>query len=157
MKHRKTRQSDRRGLRLNPSGALAAIASGPKEMIRMDFVKEAASVAVGFVLPNIVVNRLPAQFRDATWKVYASKVVVVSALAGVGAMVNKKVGRAILLGGGISIILDLYADLLAPMVGGAMPAAAPKTSAYYGDQDSMGAYYGTEMGEAGSLAESFAS
>jgi len=145
-------------MRLNPGGALAKVLSGPKEMIRMDFVKEAASVAVGFVLPNMVVTRLPTNFRDATWKVYASKVVVVSGLSALAAMWNKKVSRAVMLGGGISILLDLYADYILPNIGGATASAAPKTSAYYG----MDAYYGG-MDEAVApegtpdLAEAFAS
>lgn len=155
--HRRTRRSY--GLRLNPSGALQKVLSGPKEMIRMDFVKEAASVAVGFVLPNLVINRLPTTFRDATWKVYASKVVVVSGLSAVAGIWNKRISRAIMLGGGISILLDLYADFLAPYIGAATAAAAPKAGAYYGD--GIGTYYGTDgVGEgegAPDLAEAFAS
>jgi len=148
------------GLRLNPSGALAQVMSGPKAMIKMDFVKEAASVAVGFVLPNLVVSRLPVMFRDATWKVYASKVVTVSALSAVAGMWNKKVSRAIMLGGGISILLDLYADYIAPRLGGVAASAAPKTGAYYGDN--LSTYYGgMEEGYAPEgtpdLAEAFAS
>ena len=145
----------------NPGAILSTITSAPRQMVKLDFVKEAASVAVGFVLPNIAMNYLPVQFRDAQWKSYASKVVTVSVLSALGGMVNKRVGRAIMLGGSISVLLDLYADFLAPRLGGAPGAsAAPRTSAYYGD---LSAYYGENMGDGdysdgvGNLAEAFAS
>lgn len=163
MKHRKTRRSHRRSMMFrNPvGGALAAVTSGPRQMIRMDFVKEAASMAVGFMVPGLLITRLPVFMIDATWKRYASKVLIVSLTAGIaGAVTNKRVARAVLLGGGLSVLLDLYADFVAPQImrigaPASAPAASTGTSVYYGDEGT-GAYYG-DQGEMAGLAEAFAS
>jgi hypothetical protein len=162
-KHRKSRRSHRRSMTLfrNPMGALAGVTAGPREMIRMEFVKEAASMAVGFMVPGLLITRLPAFMIDATWKRYASKIVLVGLTSSIaGAITNKKVARAVLLGGGLSVLLDVYTDFIAPQVMkiGA-PAAAPAqpagTSVYYGT-DGMETYYGDGAEMAG-LAEAFAS
>lgn len=144
----------------NPiKGTLAALTQGPKEMVKVEFLKDAVAVAGGFVLPNMVISKLPASLRDSQWKVYACKVATVSLLAGVSGMVSKRVQKAVLLGGGISILLDLYADFVAPRIAGvAAPAAPAGTSTYFG----MDAYYGGHdgVGESvvdgvGDLAETF--
>ncbi len=148
----------------NPiAGTAGSIMSAPKKMISKDFVTEAASVAVGFVLPNIVMTSLPTTLRDAKWKGYASKVAVVAALAGVSGMVSKRVSNAILLGGGVSLLLDLYTDFIAPMM---MPKTAPTgTAAFYGNDNDpgagIGAFYGNPgdpggMGDGAAIGEAFA-
>lgn len=156
---RKARRSSRRsrGMRLfaNPGGKLiSGILAGPKEMATMGFAQDAASVAVGFVLPNMVMARLPANLRDTRVKVYASKVAVVAGISAVSSVVSKRAAKMILLGGGVSLALDLWVDFLAPMMGQGAPAAG--TGVYYGDSDSgmsgVGVYYGDS---ASSLSESF--
>lgn len=146
---RSHRRSSRRSLILrNPLGSsLAAVTSGPREMASMEFLKEAGSVAVGFVLPNVAVGMLPIQFRDATWKVYASKVAVVSGLAAAGkAVAGNRVAKAILLGGGVSILLDAYQDFVVPALGGAAPSLKG-VDAYYGEKGGgVSAYYGEQGG-----------
>ncbi len=160
-KRRKSRKSSRRssrrsrGMRLfaNPGGkALSSILSGPKEMATMDFAKDAASVAAGFVLPNMLVAKLPANFRDSRVKVYGSKVAVIAGLSAAASMVSKRASKMILLGGGVSLLLDVWVDWIAPALGhGAAPAAG--TGVYYGEEPGMGVYYGLDA--APSLAESF--
>lgn len=169
--HRKARRSSRRSSRSmsifrNPLGSsLSGITSAPRQMISKDFLTEASAVAVGFVLPNIVMTSLPAQMRDARWKGYASKVAVVAVLAGASGMVSKRVSKAILLGGGVSLLLDLYTDFVAPMIHGVMTPSAPSgTAAFYGEGNDpgMGAYYGepgnpgSGLGDGAAIGEAFA-
>lgn len=143
--HRHHRRHHRRhhGLRLNPSGALAAVVAGPKEMVSGEFIKEAVSVAAGFLLPGMVLPRIPAQFRNATWKAYGSKVAVVAGLSAVAGMaVSKRAAKLVLLGGGVSILLDLYADFVQPAISGVMappaPAPASGAAAYFGNSGDPG-------------------
>ena len=175
MKHRrKSHRRARRGglLRLNPGGALAAITAGPREMISGEFVKEAVSVTAGFLVPGFLMPRLPLVLRDATWKAYASKMVLVGGISAVAGMaVSKRVGKLVLLGGGVSILMDLYADFVAPMLSGVMAprAVAPSsgTSMYYGNAGDPGmsdgydlaSFYGNagDPGVSNSLGEAFAS
>ena len=156
MKHRKSIM-----LRNPIKGSIAAITEGPKSMMKMDFIKDAVSVAAGFVLPNMVITKLPAWARDQHWKVYASKVVVVSMLAGVSGIVSKRVQKAILLGGGISIIMDLYADFILPRLSPAPAVPAPAATSTYFGTDGLSTYYGghevgdMELGGAYSLADTY--
>jgi hypothetical protein len=169
-KARKGRKSHRRSRRSvsifrNPiGGSLSAITSAPKQMISKDFLTEAASVSVGFVLPNIVMTYLPANLRDARWKGYASKVAVVAVLAGASGMVSKRVSKAILLGGGVSLLLDLYADFVAPMLHGGGAPAPGGTAAFFGEEGDpgMGAFFGNDndpgagLGDGRAIGEAFA-
>jgi len=167
-KHRKHavkhhRRTHRRGLMFRNPG-FAAVLAGPKEMIRLDFIKEAASIAAGFILPNMVIVRLPANWRNATWKVYTCKVVTVAALSAGAAVISKRLSRLVLIGGGVSLLMDLYADFLAPRIAGLTAGAAapvaPTAGMYYGEEGGVGTYYGEAGGmsdSAGSLAEAFAS
>lgn len=149
--HKSKRRSHRRSrsMSLYSNPAMSGVLAAPKALFKKDFVTEAASVAAGFVLPNIVMARLPASFRNATWKGYASKIAVVAVLAGASNMVSKRVSKAILLGGGVSLLLDVYADFIAPAISG----LAPKMSgvdAFYGNHPSgMGAYYGDGLSDNG--------
>lgn len=162
-KRRKSRKSHRRssrrsrGMRLfsNPGGkALSSILSGPREMATMDFAKDAASVAAGFVLPNMIVAKLPANLRDSRMKVYGSKVAVIAGLSAAASMVSKRASKMILLGGGVSLLLDVWVDWVAPALGqGGGAAPAPGTGVYYGEEPGVGVYYGLDG--APSLAESF--
>jgi hypothetical protein len=150
-RRRKSRKSHRRSHRrsrsLYSNPAFGGVLSAPKELIKKDFMTEAASVAAGFVLPNLVMARLPAAFRDATWKGYASKVAVIAVLSGAAKMVSARASRAILLGGGVSLLLDVYADFIAPAIGGMTRPGTAGVDAYYGDRaDGMGAYYGDGLG-----------
>lgn len=145
--HKRTHRRSRR-LHRNPGAALiarplSALTAGPREMIKVGFLQEAASVAVGFVAPNLLLPMLPLWARDARWKVYASKAVLVGAVASAaGAVTSKRVRDAILLGGGVSILLDAWADFVAPAVGG--PSLREDMGAYYGEPTNEGvaAYYG---------------
>ncbi len=167
--HRKSHRRSNRGLRLYSNPGISSALSAPKEMISKDFITEAASVAAGFVLPNVVMSYLPTTFRDAPWKGYASKVAVVAVLSGAANMVSKRASKAILLGGGVSLLLDLYTDYLAPMIHGtaAAPAASAPASvaAFYGnagDPGYLGAFYGNNgdpgsgLSDGGAIGEAFA-
>lgn len=144
----------------NPPG-VRQLTGGIREMASMSFVQDAVSAAAGFVLPNVVVAWLPPVMRDATWKVYGSKALVVAALAAGAGVASKKVAKMVLLGGGISIMLDLYADFVQPMIQRTSAPAAPAgTSAYYGTAEDrgVGAYFGTadDRGMGASIADTFA-
>ncbi len=126
----------------NPFSANALLAT-PKEMISSDNLMSAASVAAGFVLPNMAMNYLPATWRSTTITYYVSKVGTVVALTAVGSMVSKRIAKFILLGGSVSILLDLYTEWMsgkspAPAVA-PTTTTAPATSAFYGN---LSAYYG---------------
>jgi hypothetical protein len=144
MARRKHRRHHRRSLS-NPFSANALL-SGPKEMISSQFIMEAAGVAAGFVLPNMAMNYLPVGWRSSTLTYYASKVATVAVLSAVGSMVSRRVGKFVLVGGGVSLMLDLYTEF----VGGkgpvsVAPAATPAaTNAFYGN---LSAYYGGMMND----------
>lgn len=158
--HKKShRRSSRRshGMTLfsNPGGkALSAVLAAPREMATAEFAKDAASVAAGFVLPNMIVAKLPANLRDSRVKVYGSKVAVIAGLSAAASIVSKRAAKMVLLGGGVSLLLDAWVDWIAPALGQGGPAAPAGTGVYYGDNDGVGVYYGTDG--VGSLAESFA-
>lgn len=165
--HRRTRRSSRSmSIFRNPLGAsLSGITAAPRQMISKDFLMEAASVAVGFVLPNIVMTNLPASLRDSRLKGYAAKVAVVAVLAGASGMVSKRVSKAILLGGGVSLLLDLYTDFVAPMIHGVVAPAPAATAAFYGNpgDPGMSAFYGNPgdpgvsgLGDGAAIGEAFA-
>ena len=97
---------------------LPGVLAAPKEMLRTDFVTEAAAVAVGFIVPGIAMTYLPVSLRNAPWKGYLSKFGVIAALGGGVSLVSKRTGRAILLGGGVALLLDLYTDYVHPMIAG---------------------------------------
>lgn len=144
MARRHHRRHHRRSLS-NPFSANALL-SGPKEMISSQFIMEAAGVAAGFVLPNMAMNYLPVGWRSTTMTYYAAKVATVAVLSAAGSMVSKRIGKFVLLGGGVSLMLDLYAEFMqGKMPVAAAPAAgAPATSAFYGN---LGAYYGGMMND----------
>lgn len=137
-KHRRRRYS-------NPAHALSVkgLLSGPKEMISTGFIMEAAGVAAGFVLPNVVLNYVPATWKAAKWQFYTAKIATVAALSAAASMVSKRVSRFVLVGGGVSLLLDLYTDFMGHGTAAAAPAAAPGTQAYFGPDLSM--YYGDEV------------
>lgn len=134
MARRKRRHHRRGKALLNPFSA-SGLLSKPREMFTTEFVTEAASTAAGFMLPNIVLGMFPVAFKDSKLKIYASKILVIAGLSTVAAMVNKKASRFVLIGGGVALLLDMWAEWQAR----SMPA--PGTSAYYGNED-MSAYYG---------------
>ncbi len=144
MARRRHHRRSRRSLS-NPFSASSLLAA-PKEMISSQFIMEAAGVAAGFVLPGIAMNYLPATWRAAKWQYYASKVATIAVLSAAGQMVSRRVSKFILVGGGVSLLLDLYTEVMG-MVGttAAPTAAAPATHAFYGD--SLNAFYGQGMGD----------
>ena len=156
--HRRSGRRRSRGMALfaNPGGkALSSILAGPREMATMDFAKDAASVAAGFVLPNMIVAKLPANLRDSRMKVYGSKIAVVAGLSAAASVVSKRAAKMVLLGGGVSLLLDAWVDWIAPALGQGGAAPAPGgTGVYYGDEPGVGVYYGLDG--ASSLAETFA-
>ena len=142
---RSKRHSRRRRYAVSNPFSTSAIFSKPKEMLTKDFATEAVSVAAGFVAPNIVMGYLPIQFRDSKVKFYASKTVTIIGLSVAAGMVSKRASRLVLIGGGVSLLLDFWAEWQASRNPTA-PAPAG-TSAYYGND--MGAYYGSDLGDNG--------
>ena len=137
--HRKRRRHSR--ALTNPFN-VSNLLSKPKEMVSKEFVTETVGVAVGFMAPNIVLGYIPATFRNSTVKLYASKVLVIAGLSAAAGMVSKKASRFVLIGGGVALLMDLWAMWQAKSV----PAPAPGTSAYYGEESTgVSAYYG-DMG-----------
>ncbi len=126
----------KRGYR-NPNGAARALWRVPQRMATQEFIQDAASAAVGFTLPNVLVAWVPPQWRQAQWQVYAVKVGAVAVLSYAGSMVNRRVGRMVALGGGMLIALDLWADFVAPMAGGFAPPPEG-TEHYWGTDDDSG-------------------
>lgn len=128
----------------NPGGAaLAAVTSGPREVLKGDFIKDALAVSTGFLVPNQVLMRLPAAMINTPVKAYLSK----TGLIMVGAAIAGKVGgprarRGVLIGGALGLVVDIWTDYVSPMITKASAGApAAGTGAYYGDRG-MGAYYG---------------
>ena len=153
--HRRSSRRSRRGMAMfsNPGGKmLSGVLAGPREMATADFAKDAVGVTLGFVLPNMIVAKLPANLRDSRVKVYGSKVAVIAGLSAAASVVSKRAAKTVLLGGGVSLLLDAWVDFIAPAIGAA-PAAG--TGVYYGDEGGTGVYYGSDLGGVGSLAESF--
>lgn len=157
-KRRSHRRSSRRSRGLALSNPLPAVLSAPSQMIKKDFVTEAASVAAGFVIPGMILPRLPVSMRDSTLKAYAAKVVIVAGLAGGASLVNKRLSRAVLLGGGVSLLLDVWTDFVAPSVM-RIGAPAAAVNAYYGDpgDPGVGAFYGQagDPGVGASIGDAF--
>lgn len=127
----------------NPFSASSLMAA-PKAMASSQFIMEAAGVAAGFVLPNMAMNYLPVTWRSSLMTYYASKVATVAVLSAVGSMVSRRVGKFVMVGGGVSLLLDLYTEFVSgkgPLPTGPAPAGttAPATGAFYGP---LGAYYG---------------
>lgn len=104
-------------------------------MLKPDFAMEAVAVTGGFVLPGMVMNYIPVTFRDVPWKFYLSKVAVISGLTAVGSMIKPRLGRMVLLGGGVSLLMDVFQTFMA-----ARSPAPATTKAYYGP--GIHAYYG---------------
>jgi len=144
MARRKHRRHHRRSLS-NPFSANALL-SAPKEMISSQFIMEAAGVAAGFVLPNMAMNYLPVTWRSTTISYYASKVATVAVLSAAAGMVSKRVSKFVLVGGGVSLLLDLYTEFVGGHgpVAPSAPATPTGTSAFYGN---LGAYYGGMMND----------
>ncbi len=137
---RKHRRHHRRSLS-NPFSANALLAT-PKEMISSQFIMEAAGVAAGFVLPNMAMNYLPVTWRSSVMTYYASKIATVAVLSAAGSMVSKRIGKFVLVGGGVSLMLDLYTELTkgtSPAATAPATTGAPATNAFYGN---LSAYYG---------------
>lgn len=144
MARRKHRRHHRRALS-NPFSANSLLAV-PKEMISSSFIMEAAGVAAGFVLPNMAMNYIPVSWRATTLTYYASKVGTIAVLSAAGNMVSKRVGKFVMVGGAVSLLLDLYTEFMKGVSPAAVaPAAAvPTTSAFYGN---LSAYYGGMMND----------
>lgn len=163
MNPRKKRKSSRRRRRSSRSllpnplgGALSSVVAGPKEMISAEFAKDAIAVAAGFLLPNQLVMRAPAAMRDARWKVYGTKVLAVAAVSGGVSVISKRASKMVLLGGGVSLLLDAYADFVAPkLAAAAAPAPAGGAAHYFGGDDGVGHWFGPDDG-VGDLAGSAA-
>lgn len=157
--HRRSHRRHRRhrGLTLfrNPGTAvLSAATSGPKEVLKGEFIKDALAVSVGFIAPNQLLMRLPASMINAPWKAYASKAgIILAGSAIAGKVAGPRARRGVLLGGMLGLAVDVYTDYVAPMLTAPKPAAPATVGAYYGRERElgMGAYYGhrVETGMAG--------
>lgn len=142
--HKRSRR--RRSALSNPMSAVKDILATPKEMVSKEFIMQAVATTAGFMLPNMVLSYLPAGFKNATWKLFGSKVLVVAGLSTAAGMVGqKKAARFVLIGGGVALLLDLWSLWQARSMP-ASPASAAGTSAYYGGDPSLGAYYGNDAG-----------
>lgn len=130
------------GRALSNPFSVSSILAAPKEMVSSQFIMEAAGVAVGFVAPTMVMNYLPATWKSQTWSYYLSKVGVIAGLYTVGRMVSPRVARFVLVGGGVSLMLDLYTEVISGKSPAMVPAPAPTTGTqtYYGD---LSTYYGS--------------
>ena len=140
MARRKHRRHSRRALS-NPFSANALLA-GPKELMSPQFIMEAAGVAAGFVLPNMAMNYLPATWRSTTLTYYASKVGTIAVLSAAGNFVSKRVSKFILVGGAVSLMLDLYSEFMkgmSPVPTAPATTTAPATNTFYGN---LSAYCG---------------
>ncbi len=131
----------------NPLSAKALL-DQPKQLLKADFAMEAVAVTGGFVAPGMIMNYVPISFRDVPWKFYLSKVAVISGLATAATMIKPRIGRMVLLGGGVSLLMDIFQSFMAH----ATPAPAatkayygPGIHAYYGDLDASGV--GTSAGD----------
>lgn len=118
-----------------------ALLDQPKQLLKADFAMEAVAVTGGFVLPGMVMNYVPVTLRDVPWKFYLSKVAVISGLAAAGTLIKQRIGRMILLGGGVSLLMDVFQSFMSAR--SAAPSAArayygPGIHAYYGDLDATG-------------------
>lgn len=129
----KRKSHRRRRALMNPFSA-GSLMSAPKQLVSTDNIIEAAGVAAGFVLPGMVMNYLPATWRSTTLTYYASKVGTIVVLSAVGRMVSARVAKFVLVGGTVSLLLDLYTEFVggkAPVT--TTPAAATGTNMFYGD------------------------
>ncbi len=136
-KHRRRRHS-------NPFSPSALI-SGPKQMLTKEFAIEAVSVAAGFIVPGIAMNYIPATFRDSKVKYYIAKVGTIALLSAAASMVSKKASRMFLLGGGVSLLLDIWTEFKAATT--PMAAKPAGTGYYYGGMHGTDMYYGPGIGD----------
>lgn len=135
---RRHHRRHRRAL-MNPFSA-GSITAPVKELVSKDNIVAAAGVAAGFVLPGVVMNYVPATWKAAKWQFYAVKVGSIALLSAAGAMVSKRVARMILLGGSVSLLLDIWTEFMGAGVATAPAATPAATKAYYGGP--ISAYYG---------------
>lgn len=140
---RSKRRHHRRSRSLSNPFSASALLSKPKEMLTKDFATEAASVAAGFIAPNIVLGYLPVSLRDSKIKYFATKTATVIGLSAAAGLVSKRASRLVLIGGGVSLLMDVWQEWQASRV--AAPAPAAGTHAYYGE--GVGAYYGNDLGD----------
>lgn len=134
---RHRRRHKRRHYALSNPFSVKGILSRPKEMFTKSFAMDALGAAIGLAGTNIALGYVPANFRNSTFKLFASKVGVIVGLSALTGAVSRRVSQMVLIGGGASLLLDLWALWQARTT----PAPAPGTSAYYGDQGT-GAFYG---------------
>lgn len=113
-------------------------------MFTKEYATQAVAGAIGFIAPSIALQYVPIGFKDSKIKYYGSKIMVIAGLSAVSSLVskNKNFARMVLIGGGISLLMDLWAEWQARSRPAA-PATASGTSAFYGD-DNMSAYYGDD-------------
>lgn len=128
--------------------SVKSLTATPKELVSTENLMSAASVAAGFVLPNMAMNYLPVSWRSTTITYYASKVGTIIVLTAAGNMVSRRIAKYVLLGGTVSLILDAYTELMsgkspAPTA----PPAGTGTQAFYGNLGNAGAYYGSMMND----------
>lgn len=148
MARRKHHRRHHRRALSNPFSANALLAA-PKEMISPEFIMEAAGVAAGFVLPNMAMNYLPVGWRSSVLTYYASKVGTIAVLSAAGGMVSKRVAKFVLVGGTVSLLLDLYTEFMkgtSPVATAPAGTTAPATNTFYGN---LSAYYGGMMNGVG--------
>jgi hypothetical protein len=144
-KHHMARRHKRRRTFSNPAG-IKGLISAPREMIKGSFVVEAAWIAGGFVLPGMVLGYVPGNIRGPQrWKYYVSKVATIAVVAVAAGMASKRARRLVLLGGGVSLLLDVWTDFVSMRGGITGVRGVDGTEAFYGNPGMPGvsAYYGT--------------
>lgn len=121
-----------------------------------NWMADAIPVGAGLVLPNLAIataRRFAPQFVPVpTTRLgsYAMKAVAVGVVAAIASKATKpETARKVLIGGMASLVLDAYADFIAPMLAGAMGGGG--VGAWYGPD--LGAWYGPNLGYEGGQAE----
>lgn len=123
---RKRRHHRRKSYAISNPFSVKGLLLKPKEMISKDFAIDAVFAAAGFILPQFAKQYIPANFQNTKIKYYAAKVGTVALLSVAAGMVSKKASRMVLLGGTVSILLDVWTEFRA------RTSAPAGTNAYYG-------------------------
>lgn len=146
---RRTRARRHTSIMSNPLSVTKTVLAQPKEMLTASFAVDAGSVAAGYMLPQLAMGYLPYSFRDTPLKTYGVKVAAVAGLSVLGnAVGGKRVGRMVLVGGGLMLLMDLWNDFVAPRLSGAS-ATAPAGSGteglgYWFGDNGLGHYFGPD-------------
>ena len=140
---KKRRHHRRTSYLSNPVGGVMNTAKG---IVSKENLEAAAGAAVGFVVSTYVMtNLVPVSFKSTHLTAYASKAGVIILTTVAASFVSKRVAKFVLLGGTVSIIMDLYTDYVAPMISGTVATTAKPagTSMFMGaGKPGVGTFFG---------------